>query len=115
MGGSPMEVSIHAPVKGATSASQNLCASSLCFDPRSREGSDLKTGLFGDVGRCFDPRSREGSDTTCMTLFFADPRVSIHAPVKGATPHHITWRSVGQNGPERADQGLSSHRSRCKK
>ena len=58
-----LPVSIHAPVKGATSSVSIGSISILCFNPRSREGSDLMA-VIGVV------------DIT---------QVSIHAPVKGAT------------------------------
>ncbi len=54
-------ISIHAPVKGATSTDASK-RSTKDFNPRSREGSD-------SCGYCnqlpldyFNPRSREGSD-----------------------------------------------------
>ena len=56
-------VSIHAPVKGATC--HRLRCTSRCrgFNPRAREGRDLREQLMADAG----------------------VEVSIHAPVKGAT------------------------------
>ena len=61
-----VEVSIHAPVKGATAAISMTARHRLCFNPRPREGGDLPHGA--------DPAARV---------------VSIHAPVKGATvPDH---------------------------
>ena len=77
-------VSIHAPAWGATSDQPCLILASLCFNPRSRVGSDLKCPFMGlffrqfqstlprgerrlDGGRnmvylSFNPRSRVGSD-----------------------------------------------------
>ena len=59
------------------------------FNPRSREGSDgiiVKTG----VDRWhFNPRSREGSDYRA-DAFTTVPKISIHAPARGAT----VFRSV---------------------
>ena len=80
-----MLVSIRAPVKGATSNAAQRRAQRRCFDPRSREGSDVEireqvrcalhvsirapvkgaTVLWGPRAKregCFDPRPREGSD-----------------------------------------------------
>ena len=57
-----IKVSIHAPAKGATSLETVLYHGRVCFNPRSREGSD---GLFRSAARHdrrFNPRSREGSD-----------------------------------------------------
>ena len=47
---------------------------------------------------CFNPRSREGSDVSIASLFF-NLYVSIHAPVKGATDcicivQHRTFVSI---------------------
>ena len=78
-------ISIHAPVKGATSPDSS-CRRAWYFNPRSREGSDLKEyGVALRKFRNFNPRSREGSDpgecdSTALIL-----NISIHAPVKGAT------------------------------
>ncbi len=57
------EVSIHAPVKGATA-------------PPTPSRCTVKR---------FNSRSREGSDGTDLTTFKVKTQVSIHAPVKGAT------------------------------
>ncbi len=38
------DVSIHAPVKGATSHGQSILSILSCFNPRSREGSDQDKG-----------------------------------------------------------------------
>ena len=55
------------------------------FNPRSREGSDdparRQTHRVGD----FNPRSREGSDLAAQGVDFQLIKISIHAPVKGAT------------------------------
>ena len=56
------EVSIHAPAKGATIAIGKPTLCTICFNPRSREGSDDRRGGVS-VGAA----------------------VSIHAPAKGAT------------------------------
>ena len=77
-----------------------------CFNPRSREGSDIgrlsssyvivmfqstlprrerrKVGMSGIRIKCFNPRSREGSDMA-RGGWATDNVVSIHAPAKGAT------------------------------
>ena len=58
------DISIHAPVKGATTARGTGIKTQHDFNPRSREGSD------------FLPK---GSRNNVLNI-------SIHAPVKGATP-----------------------------
>ena len=55
-------ISIHAPVKGATSL----------------------LARFKPCKENFNPRSREGSDQICVIAIECDV-ISIHAPVKGAT------------------------------
>ena len=60
---SDLDISIHAPVKGATASVSFLSFDNINFNPRSREGSDV-------VGAA----SRHVADG-----------ISIHAPVKGAT------------------------------
>ena len=99
-------VSIHAPAKGATMGYnvryvQQLFQSTLprrerpvtgtdcicftCFNPRSREGSDVKRRKNQIIIiLSFNPRSREGSDE-CMYVDYDYYDVSIHAPAKGAT------------------------------
>ncbi len=100
-------ISIHAPVKGATpSAVIDIRVISFqstlpwrerlpllpfwgiydkYFNPRSREGSDALEDVTGTVSKNFNPRSREGSDW--LANDFCQPiYISIHAPVKGATP-----------------------------
>ena len=58
----------------------------LHFNPRSREGSDLKSVDNFSSKFDFNPRSREGSDPGIRVLPHGGHRISIHAPVKGATP-----------------------------
>ena len=79
-----MEISIHAPAKGATKGTFSFCWRTDHFNPRSREGSDRIITLYFssldpfqstlprrerrymiDLPPCkvyFNPRSREGSD-----------------------------------------------------
>ena len=78
-------VSIHAPARGATEQIKDrgyvyLCFNSRsregsdgvlrpchrrngCFNSRSREGSDLQSASASIGGTCFNSRSREGSDS----------------------------------------------------
>ena len=61
------------------------------FNPRSREGSDVRAPCGTGGGRKnFNPRSREGSDIIhhpMSTLYL----ISIHAPAKGATFFHTKF------------------------
>ncbi len=101
-----VQISIHAPAKGATTprtvpSSQSTFQSTLPrrerlrpelfphrnqhFNPRSREGSDH--GIYRVCGLFpyFNPRSREGSDSGYVLRILHSSGISIHAPVKGAT------------------------------
>ena len=100
-------VSIHAPVKGATvdlrlqslklvgfnSRTRKGCDDIIRadgvdfnrFNSRTRKGCDFLDSTIGTSMPCFNSRTRKGCDVgrrakllKCM--------VSIHAPVKGATP-----------------------------
>ena len=106
------------------------------FNPRSREGSDQtkigQTNGFSD----FNPRSREGSDwmraarglrarisihapvkgaTNSLALFSSDFEISIHAPVKGATitipKLKVKQSYFNPRSREGSDQGRSNGRS----
>ena len=100
-------ISIHAPARGATdhpiiSGGNLLFQSTLPrgerlddvlifsmlndFNPRSREGSDDRSGERSDISRHFNPRSREGSDTM-FSYAVRCTFISIHAPARGATQH----------------------------
>ncbi len=107
------QVSIHAPVKGATPKVLLICSTEVCFNPRAREGRDSNATRDGWAGSGFNPRAREGRDAAYRlelpyTALGFNPRaregrdlrlsksnatlihVSIHAPVKGATFYDLT-------------------------
>ncbi len=101
-----MDVSIHAPARGATIYNTQwhdshlfqsthpqgvrlglsvLVSFHLGFNPRTRKGCDvpdieLAVRLFG-----FNPRTRKGCDLALASIVFARKIVSIHAPARGAT------------------------------
>ncbi len=124
------KVSIHAPVKGATSDSKCPRSAERCFNPRTREGCDCLTHLkwldtFGFNPRtregcdflfnvtmhnqsCFNPRTREGCDHT-LNGFVAEPIVSIHAPVKGATGTVIIQYQASRVSIHAPVKGATSH------
>ena len=99
-------ISIHAPARGATSINPFFSSSTINFNPRSREGSDLNQPLFLFIHHKFqstlprgerrliqitkrqtenfNPRSREGSDASVSVAATA-VGISIHAPARGAT------------------------------
>ncbi len=109
-------VSIHAPVKGATPQCRSPRTIDRRFNPRAREGRDTARAaaieqlarfnpraregrdarLRRSEYRCsgFNPRAREGRDQTRM-IERHRARVSIHAPVKGATRRVDDLEPVG--------------------
>ena len=95
-------VSIHAPVKDATSRSSNRRAGWWRFDPRAREGATPETCSDGGSMafrstrprrrdrtscrlasplRCFDPGAQEGA-TNIKHYPCRVCKISIHAPAK---------------------------------
>ena len=85
----PGNVSIRAPVRGATNVSSPCCVTTKRFDPRSRARSDsIATALTG-CDRGFDPRSRARSDVLrhqrhrCVQRF--DPRSRARSDKTAAT------------------------------
>ena len=108
------EISIHAPVKGATRLHDRHHAECGHFNPRSREGSDrvkvvrqrhvtgisIHAPVKGATAQGgnpalpalnFNPRSREGSDVSGAAACIQCRVISIHAPAKGATC--ATWHA----------------------
>ena len=63
-----IQVSIHAPAWGATDNGDNQHILIYCFNPRSRMGSDLVSGLVYSYEAGFNPRSRRGSDELLLPL-----------------------------------------------
>ena len=61
-----MEISIHAPAKGATFRSCGL-VSMIYFNPRTREGCDAGNSPTLLNFNNFNPRTREGCDRTHLT------------------------------------------------
>ena len=59
-------------------------ASTLCFNPRAREGRDHNVGSSSLHSICFNPRAREGRDLRDAGST-GQQEVSIHAPARGAT------------------------------
>ena len=79
-------ISIHAPVKGATIRAWTSGKMRLYFNPRTREGCDNGPAAeYVVIGYYFNPRTREGCDHILSSLVKSRRKISIHAPVKGAT------------------------------
>ena len=99
-------ISIHAPVWGATFAPNRWGADGAHFNPRARVGRDMSVTFFSVSPSYFNPRARVGRDADGRRqaavsrnfnprarvgrdwgLFAKDPDIgiSIHAPAWGAT------------------------------
>ena len=101
-------VSIHAPVQGATKVLV-FCPSNLSFNPRPCARGDLCSCSRSSGAGCFNPRPCARGDAAasgrrscgaqfqstplckgrppCMPKYTTATKVSIHAPVQGATFH----------------------------
>ena len=62
-------VSIHAPVKDATRVNFDLMVICKSFNPRTRKGCDKEMKEVDDKNRCFNPRTRKGCDSMFMESF----------------------------------------------
>ena len=80
-----VQISIHAPAKGATNTTVQTWIAFSDFNPRSREGSDHHEHRYNTHDSYFNPRSREGSDLGYLAMEMRSIFISIHAPAKGAT------------------------------
>ena len=83
-------ISIHAPVKGATSlAEKNQECLGISIHAPVKGATGTRPGRSAWF-RYFNPRSREGSDVPQTLNIWAGTNISIHAPVKGATARSCT-------------------------
>ena len=100
---SVITVSIHAPVRGATSRSaHSACVMSVSIHAPVR-GATSSDGLHVEHRR-FNPRARTGRDAIDMCRMLGQSIVvSIHAPVRGATVSvtDATRSSVSIHAPVR--------------
>ena len=74
------QVSIHAPVKGATTGYLSLFIHASGFNPRACEGRDLCVILSDTMRFCFNPRACEGRDRlpfyySCYGVAFQSTRL----------------------------------------
>ena len=80
-----IEISIHAPVKGAT-ADQVVAIDGSCISIHAPvKGATDHVRRHGPPDRDFNPRTREGCDGADLVDNGRQDHISIHAPVKGAT------------------------------
>ena len=102
-----IEISIHAPTRGATHAILFCFCNLSYFNPRSHEGSDICCTKSYNTTRYFNPRSHEGSDSKAS---FTDRFliISIHAPTRGATICSSTLCCVGSISIHAPTRGATS-------
>ena len=68
-----MKISIHAPAKGATCGPSTIRLGQRYFNPRPREGSDLRNQKKNQKKILnFNPRPREGSDKSVQSQYSQD-------------------------------------------
>ena len=79
-----LKISIHAPAKGATFEPLPFFVSHCYFNPRSREGSDIKPSASPTDSDISIHAPAKGATLNEMSSPFVD-WISIHAPAKGAT------------------------------
>ena len=88
-----LEVSIHAPLRGATGWPRPACARQSSFNPRPSARGDPRNRRPLRCRRCFNPRPSARGDAGQRPCARPD-RVSIHAPLRGAT--HVATHEPGQ-------------------
>ena len=80
-----MDISIHAPARGATGRHFSAIFRLQHFNPRSREGSDEhQTACFRDSDQ-FQSTLPRGERRCSQGRAYSAFRISIHAPARGAT------------------------------
>ena len=79
------DISIHAPVKGATSRGRRFFPDLRISIHAPVKGATLFFRRLFVGRRDFNPRTREGCDDLLLVGLVDMSVISIHAPVKGAT------------------------------
>ena len=80
-----LQVSIHAPTRGATSSARVTACCSNCFNPRTHTGCDLLTGDLYAGWLEFQSTHPHGVRPAAGLSRAETATVSIHAPTRGAT------------------------------
>ncbi len=78
-------ISIHVPARGTTRCLSTRKVMRGDFNPRPREGDDLKMSRARRFTTYFNPRPREGDDSMCTALTLSIFWISIHVPARGTT------------------------------
>ena len=105
-------VSIHAPLRGATTRMLAPCARSWTFQSTHPCGVRRRGPREGPASRhSFNPRTPAGCDFTARNTCLGSPTVSIHAPLRGATltPTQLIYQAYRFNPrtPAGCDVSLS--------
>ena len=90
------DISIHAPVKGATLRQQPAYPKIFYFNPRSREGSDRPNDIIRGSAPMISIHAPVKGATAYRHRLCTSMSISIHAPVKGATDHVAFWGLHGR-------------------
>ena len=99
-------ISIHAPVKGATTYDTPITSDVLDFNPRTREGCDQLHGdRFKDRFIISIHAPVKGATLSLVAAFYAGIAISIHAPVKGATTDDSLYSYWGIDFNPRTREG----------
>ena len=80
-----LDISIHAPAKGATTCIKMFHSAVINFNPRSREGSDLMRSVTQKCINCISIHAPAKGATIQQNTKRRNTGISIHAPAKGAT------------------------------
>ena len=81
-----MQISIHAPVKGATLLYVFFVLVILNFNPRTREGCDTQqVAIAKAIAGISIHAPVKGATIPVKAIDYVEIDISIHAPVKGAT------------------------------
>ena len=104
-------------MKGATLLALPSSVTMPSFNPRTRGGCDTTFGRPSLALSSFNPRTREGCDWGAAVRPPAGERVSIHAPVKGATrplsPSYAVTSRFNPRTREGCDTRTDTHREWC--
>jgi len=106
-------VSIHAPLRGATRQWKPSEKHEPGFNPRTPAGCDPKNFTRARPKPCFNPRTPAGCDLDNAEQAIAQIKVSIHAPLRGATGSRELDLSPFFCFNPRTPAGCDSHLYKC--
>ena len=98
-------VSTHAPARGATRSISSGGCSTMCFNPRAREGRDNTRRAIVTAVAAFQPTRPRGARQGFGGAHACTLPVSTHAPARGATREHQSQTPIGLCFNPRAREG----------